>query len=79
MTISIATACRRAWKSGQVEKIAGVADGLRLNHGFDFAQIHASFCESTGKEISLAKFDEIMRLADDGYTGTLAELSRRTF
>ena len=79
MTISIATACRRAWKSGQVEKIADVADGLRLNEGFDFAQIHAIFRESTGKDISLATFDEIMRLADDGYTGTIAELSRKVF
>ena len=76
MTITIATACRRAWKSARVEEIADVADGLRLSHGFDFAQVHAMFCESTGKDISLATFDEIMRLVDDGYTGTLAELQR---
>jgi len=61
---SITTACRRAWESGQVEEIAGVADELRLNHGFDFAQVHATFCESTGKDISLEMFDEIMRLAE---------------
>ena len=76
MTTSIATACRRAWKSGRVEKIAGVADGLRLNEGFDFAQIHAIFRESTGKDISLATFYNIIRLADCGYTGTMAELKR---
>ena len=77
MTVSIATACRQAWKSERVEKIADVADGLRLNEGFDFAQIHAIFRESTGKDISLVNFYEIIRLADCGYTGTMAKLSRK--
>ena len=76
MKISFATACRRAWESGRVEEIATVADGLRINYGFDSAQVHAMFCESTGKGIPLTTFDEIMRLADDGYTGTMAELQR---
>jgi len=73
--ISIAEACRQAWVSGRVERIAAVADGLRFSHGLDFAQVHSTFVVSTGIEIPLADFDEIMQLADDGFTGTIAELS----
>jgi hypothetical protein len=76
-TRSISTACREAWASGKVERIAAVADGLRFQHGLDFAQIHQTFIITTGKDITLAKFDEIMRLADEGFTGTLAQLSGR--
>ena len=74
--VTIAVACREAWESRLVERIAGVADGMRLQHGFNYAQVHACFCESLSKEISLADFDEILRLADEGYTGTLAGLKR---
>ena len=74
-TTSFATACREAWASGRVERIAEIADALRFRQGLDFAQVHQTFEITTGVEISLATFDEIMRLADDGYTGTLAELS----
>jgi hypothetical protein len=66
---SIADACREAWASRRVETIAGVADGLRLSHGFNYAQVHQVFCESVGFDIPLADFDLIMFMADEGYTG----------
>lgn len=74
--VTIGEACRSAWAAGTVEKICAVADGLRLQHGFNYAQVHAVFCESIGKEIELAYFDEIMRLGDDGYTGPINQLRR---
>jgi hypothetical protein len=78
-TKSVAAACREAWASQRVEVIARVADALRFQQGLDFAQVHQTFVITTGKEISLAKFDEIMRLADEGFSGTLGELSRGRF
>jgi len=73
--ISIAEACRQAWVSGRVEVIAGVCDGLRLSHGFDYAQIHRCFCESLGREISLSDLDAILYAADEGYTGSVLGLA----
>lgn len=72
--ISIADAIREAWKSKRVEVIAGAADGMRLTHGYNYAQIHATFQAVLGIEIPLAEFDEIMYAADEGFTGTLADL-----
>lgn len=79
MAQSIADAVRRAWASQKVEEIAAVADGLRLQHGYNFAQVHHMFCHVLNKQVSLADFDEIMRLADDGYSGVLANLRQRSF
>lgn len=79
MAESIADAVRRAWKGQRVEEIGRVADALRNQHGCNFAQVHHMFCHVLNKEITLADFDEIMRLYDDRYSGTLASLRRRIF
>jgi hypothetical protein len=74
---TISEQIRRAWAGGRVEVIANVAMGLRLTYGCNHAQVHAMFCEALGREIKLAHFDEIMRLADDGYTGHVMHLNKR--
>jgi len=68
---SIADAIRYAWKSKRIEVIAGVADGMRLEHGYNYAQIHQSFQQVLGIQIPLAEFDAIMYAADEGDTGVI--------
>ena len=55
--------------SKRVEAIAAVADGLRHQHGLSFAQVHRTFCQVLGFEISLAAFDLIRYAADEGFSG----------
>jgi len=74
MKTSIAEAIRRAWASQRVEVIAAVCDGLRLSHGFNYAQTHSLFEEAIGVAIPLPEFDSVLRAADDGYTGVIPTL-----
>lgn len=74
MKVTVSEACRRAWESGQVERVAQVADALRLCHGCTYRAVHMTFCKAVGREIPLAEFDEYMYLADEGYTGTIDSL-----
>jgi hypothetical protein len=73
-TKTVTTACREAWASGKVEKIAAVADMLRFQQGLDYEQIRQTFEITTGLDIPLAKFDAIMSAVDEGYSGTLNDL-----
>ena len=77
MALSIADAIRRAWESKRVEVIAGVCDGLRVEHGFNYAQIHATFQQTLGIEIPLPEWDAIMYAADDGFTGVIDTITVR--
>jgi hypothetical protein len=78
MARSIADAIRESWASGRVEVIAGVADGMRLSHGYNYDQVHRTFCQVLGFEISLGEFDLIMFAADEGYTGSVVGVPVRT-
>ena len=75
--VSIAAAIRTAWESRRVEVIAGVADGMRLSHGFNYAQTHAAFQEALGVTIPLAEWDAILYAADEGFTGTIDSVTIR--
>lgn len=75
--VSIADAIRSAWKSRRIEVIAGVCDGMRLEHGYNYAQIHATFQAVLEIEIPLAEFDAIMYAADEGESGIIDSIRIR--
>ena len=74
---SLADAIRTAWQSRRVEVIASVADGMRLSHGFNYAQIHATFQQVLGVTIPLPEWDAIMYAADEGFTGVIDAVTIR--
>jgi hypothetical protein len=74
---SIADAIRYAWKMKRIEVIAGVADGMRLEHGYNYSQVHKTFEAVLGIEIPLAEFDAIMYAADEGDTGVIDTITIR--
>jgi hypothetical protein len=66
---------RTVWKEGKIERIAAVVDGLRFALGMNFNEVHERFCSATGEDIPLPSFDAVMYARDEGYTGTLWDLT----
>ena len=55
---------REAWRDQDHVRLGKIADWLRFKAGMDYQQTVDFVSKTTGEEISLAAWDEMMYLAD---------------